>query len=457
MRALLAPTAGLIALTLAACATGSGPTPQNTPTATPTATATYPNDTIGQAMQWFVGQMSTDKTDSNLAQRLSSEFTKHISPQQLLVFFGELRPQGPWITDNTTTNGNNGTATLMNKYGQRFTLTMHVDDNGKIAGALVDSAPKGSPATTWNDVTKRAQLGIKDVSILAANIDDNDKLTDVHAHDADTPRPVASASKLYILAAIAEKIADEELSWDQELTLTEEDKTLPSGTLQNSAAGTRISVLDAATAMIATSDNTATDLLYRTVGEEAILTAAKNASNDHLEGITPFLTPKQMFWLAYGPSEEAKKARSSWKSSSPQQRRELLKNLPMPGPGPQIPNNATTAQWPNDIEWFVSARDLADVHLHLQKLADSPTGKPLTHILTKNAGIKTPAWASTAFKGGSNTGVLSFSFAATTAKKSRQILIVTGRSTEPVDQNTVIAATTDAANLLATKHDPAKE
>lgn len=428
------------------------PTTAPEPTVTPTATATFPTDRVGAAMKWFVGQMNSDPVESDLGKRFTQEFTAQVPPEQLIVLLGELRMQGPWVTESVNTRGSNGVATLVSGQGMRFTLSMQLDADGLISGALINSAAKGTPATTWEGVVERARLGAPQVAVLAGTVDTDGALTPAFEQDADTPHPVGSMFKLYVLAAVAEKVAAGELAWDRKVTLEAGDKTLPSGTLQNEPDGTQLTVQDAATRMISQSDNTATGLLMRVVAERAVLDAAQRAGNDHLEGITPFLTAKQMFWLTGSDSAEAQRAREQWADAPEAKRRELLAAVPMPGPGPQF--DATTVQWPTGVEWFVSARDIVDVHVYLEKLSTSPSGAALQEILTANSGIPVSGWTRTAFKGGSNVGVIALSFYARAGDGDdapRQVLVMMGRGDAPVDENTFIAATQDAANLLVEK------
>ena len=451
---------GALGLTACSAAPGEGePTATaGTPTAsapaqpsvTPTATATFPSDRVGAAMQWFVGQMNSDPVESDLAKRFTEEYLAQVPAEQMVILFGELRMQGPWVTEDVQTRGTDGVATLVSGQGMRFTLSMQLDGNGLISGALINSAAKGSTATTWEGVVERARLGAPEVAALAGTVDADGRLSAAFELDADTPHPVGSVFKLYVLAAVAEKVAAGELAWDRELTLEAGDKTLPSGTLQNEPDGTRITVQDAATRMISISDNTATDLLMRVGGEQAILDAAQNAGNDNPQGITPFLSPKQMFWLMGDSSDPAKAARDQWAGAPEEKRRELLAAVDMPGPGPKFDPN--TVQWPTGIEWFVSARDLVDLHVYLQKLSASPTGAPLQTVLTTNPGLPVPGWTRTAFKGGSNVGVVTTSFYARAGEGDdapRQVLVMLGRGNAPVDENTFIAAVGDAAALLA--------
>ncbi len=63
-------------------------------------------------------------------------------------------------------------------------------------------------------------------------------------HDANPEEflAIGSAFKLYVLGAIATRIEQGELSWDKELIVTDDVKSLPSGVTQTEAAGTPLSI-----------------------------------------------------------------------------------------------------------------------------------------------------------------------------------------------------------------------
>ncbi|WP_226343758.1 serine hydrolase [Agilicoccus flavus] len=420
------------------------------PSATPTATATFPASVIGRRMRWFVGQMSTDPVAGDLATYFDSTFTQQVPPTQLLVMLGQLRTQGPWTVENVTSDGDSGVATLVSARGGRFTLSMTVTKAGLIDGALLRTVAAGSAATSWSGVDARLKQAAPDASVLAVTLDAAGRPTVVHRSGSQEAQPVASIFKLYVLAAVAEQVAAGSLAWDRQLTLTAADVSLPSGDLRNSPPGTKITVRDAAQKMIAASDNTAADLLLRTVGEPAVLAAATRAGNDHPEGITPFLSTRQMFWLAWDGSDAAKAARAGWKDADAAQRRRLLSAVSITGPGPASQDDA--AHWSEGIEWFATPDDVVEAHVRLQRLAAAPAGAPLREILSKNGGVEVPGWSYQAFKGGSDTGVLGMSFYGEVgrgANARRQALVVLGRGTSALDEATFVAATTDAAKLLS--------
>lgn len=430
--------------------TAASPSGSASPAITPTARATFGSSPVEQKMSWFLGQMNDAPVDNNPAQHFDQTFLTQMPPAQLLVMFGELRQQAPWVAESVTAKGSSGEASVVGA-GRRFTLTMTVDEAGLISGALLRASAAGTKATDWAGVQKRAALGAPQVSILAADVDASGGLKVVHRSGDQGVLPLASMFKLYVLAAVVDEVKAGRLSWDRQLTLTAADKSLPSGDLQNKPDGTKVSVKDAAAAMISISDNTATDLLIRTVGEKAVLAAAKAADDTHLAGLTPLLTTRQMFWLAWDESPAATKARAQWKTASAAQRRTLLAAIAMPTPGPASADTAK-AHWPQGVGWFATPEDIARAHLHLQTLARTPAGAPVRDILAKNGGVEVKGWEYQAYKGGSDVGVIGLSLygeAGTGASARKQVLVMIGRGTGPVDEATFVAATQDGADLLA--------
>lgn len=427
-------------------ATGN-PSPAQSPV-TPTATAGFPADAVGGQLRWMVGQMNSDTVQSDLTDRFSTTFLTEVPPAQWLVMLGQLRAQGPWVVEEVSTHDRTGAATLVSQ-GRRYRLTMTLDDAGRIDGALLNEAARGQAATDWAGVVTRAELAAPQVSILAADVAADGSLKVAHRSGDQWLRPIASMAKLYVLAAVTEAVRDGDLTWDTPLTLTAADKTLPSGTLQDRADGSTVSVREAADLMIRISDNTAADLLIRTVGEPQVRAAANRAGHRHPAGITPFLTPRQMFWLGYGDSEQAKAARSGWAAADEATRRRLLAAVPMDGPGPQNidPNSA---HWRSGIGWFATPAEVVAAQLYLDRLAGTPAGQPLRQILTTNGGIAVEGWSGQAFKGGSDSGVIALSFLApATGSGSRQALVMIGTGDKAVDEETFVAAAGDAARLLA--------
>jgi beta-lactamase class A len=113
--------------------------------------------------------------------------------------------------------------------------------------------------------------------------------------NADEPFPAASTFKVPLLIALYEQAAKGCLSLDDTYILRDEDMAIGSGVLSELTPGVSMSLRDYATLMMIISDNTATDVIYKHVGQENIskVIAKMNLKNtkcdmtcDHLVRIT---------------------------------------------------------------------------------------------------------------------------------------------------------------------------
>jgi len=93
---------------------------------------------------------------------------------------------------------------------------------------------------------------------------------------ADDLFPAASVIKIPIMIEVYRQVAAGTLSLDELLPVLKEEITDGSGLLQYLHVGLPLNVADALELMIAISDNTATNLLVRRVGAEAVNTTMRN-------------------------------------------------------------------------------------------------------------------------------------------------------------------------------------
>ncbi len=273
------------------------------------------------------------------------------------------------------------------------------------------------PATAqaWEQIdAELAGLG-PDVSLLVARVAPDGTCEPVHEVDPTTARPIASQFKLFVLGALAEQVAAGEVSWDQTVTVREEDRSFGNGegSLEKVEPGTEVTVEEAATKMISISDNTATDILIGLVGRDAVEAQAREWMAD-ASANDPFLTTREMFLLHYveGLAEQ-------YLATPPDQRHDFLATEVDPRPLSDIydgldldPHHVDT------VEWFASAEDVCRAFVGLQDLATDPALAPLSTILSLQvAGIDlAPAdWPTVWYKGGSEPGVLTLGWLATTA------------------------------------------
>lgn len=197
---------------------------------------------------------------------------------------------------------------------------------------------------------------------------------------------VGSTFKLAVLAALLDRIEAGDLAWDDVVTLDPAWRSLPSGLLQDWPDGSALTLETLATLMISRSDNTATDALIDIVGREAV---------EAVEGVgaanRPFLRTREAFVL-----KATGELRERYLAADEAGRREVLDEVadaPLP-PADELASSAATAQ---DIEWFFSAETLCEL---MTRVAHLP-------LMSVTPGVADPShWASVAFKGGSEPGVV---------------------------------------------------
>lgn len=302
--------------------------------------------------------------------------------------------------------------------GSRLTVSMATDTRGLISGLLLrpGAKPPTVPAVpaSWSGVDRMIHSVAPQVRFLVAAIHGN-TCQPVHAIDATTPAPLGSAFKLYVLYALARAVAVGKVSWDQPLTVTSQVKSLPSGVLQNDPDGTRVSVQQAATGMISISDNTAANMLIALLGRGAVQAATRASRMADPALDVPFLTTRELFVLKLHDWPELAQRYLALGTAG---RQALLSRTV-----DQVPLSALSATgWtgPRDIgsiEWFASPTDICRVFASLATLAREPKLAPLAGILERNPGgmnLNPGQWRPVWFKGGSEPGVLTLNYLATT-------------------------------------------
>ena len=319
-------------------------------------------------------------------------------------------------------------------------ILLTVDSRGLISVLRINPANTGPTPATWADVDADLHLVAPQVRLLVADVS-NGSCQPVHSIDPATAAPLGSAFKLYVLDALGNAVAAGKVGWNQPLTVTAQFKGLPPGDLQNEPDGTQISVLDTAAKMISVSDNTATDMLISLVGRsavEAALTATGMAS-PALD--RPFLTTREIFILKL---DQWPALAERYNAADEPHRRALLAGTVDRAPLPPV---AAAGAWttPRDIdslEYFASASDICHAYTSLAALARRPGLSPIGQVISLNDdGLQLdPAqWKTTWFKGGSEPGVLTLAYLATTRTgRSYVVTVLAENPSQPIDETTAI-------------------
>ncbi|MFI5301518.1 MAG: serine hydrolase, partial [Polyangiales bacterium] len=222
-------------------------------------------------------------------------------------------------------------------------MTVRFERGRSVTRAAIDS--EGRFTTLWfgpttplvvsfDETVSRWATTAKDHSLLVTT-DGKDRV----ALDADRPLPVGSAFKLAVLATLRDQIDHKKRKWTDVARLSEQQKSLPSGTLQTWPDGAPLTLYALAASMISVSDNTATDTLVHLLGRAAIEPRAPHAR--------PLLTTREMFTLK---AVENASLLTQWRAADEAGKRALLETIdakPLPSA-----IGLLVAPTALDVEWY---------------------------------------------------------------------------------------------------------
>jgi len=406
-----------------------------------------------ESVRWVLGLLE-EEADGPQAQesaaRFAPEFLDQASPVELGLVFTQLRAAGPYVvTGAGPSTGVGRTATLSLDAPEPLLMTVGLDEAGRISSLIFQPDTSGEPPVVegWPDLDAAlTELGGRSQVVVGRVVGGACEVmhTSAGLEAGGEPFPAASTIKLLVLAAVADAVQEGDLTWEEELTLTGELTSLPSGELQDRPVGSTVTVREAAELMISISDNTATDLLIERVGQRALRRSALTSGLDPTR-IMPVATTRQVFQLGWQVDSEV---RARWAEAQvPETREAILADLPE-----ELevdPAAVTQARWQDGIGWFLTGGEICGLHARLQQLAGAEGGEVVREILAVNPGVPLPGGVDyQAFKGGSMPGVLAFSFYVENgpgggrpgsgepgaAPADGAVLVVQTQSETPVDQ-----------------------
>jgi hypothetical protein len=133
-----------------------------------------------------------------------------------------------------------------------------------------------------------------DNGLFVGRIEPDGQCTSVIEREADTPRALGSIFKIWVLAALAERLDDGDSASGDPISLVAAERAA-GGIINDEPLGTVFTVRDMAVMMMGNSDNTSTDHLHELVGRPAIADrlAAYGLSQPGL--LLPFLNISEQF------------------------------------------------------------------------------------------------------------------------------------------------------------------
>lgn len=362
--------------------------------------------TLDEQITWAVDLLNGKTVNEDeVAARFNAAVLERAPPKVFLDIVKRLRRGGgeTWSIGEIAMDDEYTTVSLSS---DAFDWLMYIqlDSSGAIEdiGINVEGVP--NPPDSFQDLSVRLnELG--NVKLLAANVSSG-TCEHISAIDPDSPHPVGSTFKLYVLAALINAVAMGKVSWNDSLTIRDGLKSLPSGTFQNLDAGTERTVFEFAKVMISDSDNTATDHLMDLLGREAVESVQAMYGHSDPSLNIPFLTTREFFLMKLVYDQEE---RDAYIAANATERRWILNNdLVSRGfEGVQTDDFV----WPqpiniDELEWFATAMDVcrALVLLH----ADARDQLFVREIMSANPGftVDEDKWSYVGYKDGTEPGVI---------------------------------------------------
>jgi beta-lactamase class A len=270
----------------------------------------------------------------------------------------------------------------------------------RIAGLLVTGAEMRADSLAAIIAEIRALPGAKSVAI--ARLDGAPQI--LASLEPERPLAIGSAFKLFILAELNRQIAAGRRHWSDVVAL--DRRSIPSGTLQTWPQGSPMTLHTLAALMISVSDNTAADMLLRTLGREhveqmmATLGVADPARN------RPLLSTLEMSAIKTGPAATF----NAWQQADEAGRRRMLATDYAHVDASRIDTARFTGNPLHiEVEYYASAADMVRVMDWIRRHGDE-TAKAILGINSGLGPQQRGALAYAGYKGGSEPGVLNLTW-----------------------------------------------
>ncbi|PHR20897.1 MAG: serine hydrolase [Sphingopyxis sp.] len=280
--------------------------------------------------------------------------------------------------------------------------------------------------------------------LLIRDLDSSEKAP-IASLDPDGRYAIASAAKLYILAALDRSIQTGERQWSDVVPLG--PKSHPSGITQNWPDRSPVTLHTLATLMISVSDNSATDTLIRVLGLNELAAIVAATGHHNPEDLRPFLMTRQASALKMPVHADR---RAKFLSAGSAERERLLEGFDDALTLDSLDFRVLTSK-PNyidQLEWFATPSDMLGLLAYLQRYA-SDEAKALLAI---NPGMGPDAaqkWDYFGYKGGSEPGVLSYNFLLRSKSgKSYGVSVNWNNAEQSLQESELLTLTTRLVNLL---------
>ncbi|MGB3770153.1 MAG: serine hydrolase [Rhodococcus sp. (in: high G+C Gram-positive bacteria)] len=417
-----------------------------------------PTSPITSVTDTMLGWITTDDPTSLDPAAINALATPELD-QQLAQLGGLLGPvaqilaSGPVEIGERSETGLESTTMLSTGRGAPITLRLRATPIGQLSG--IQALPSDTGVDSFDAADSALESLGATTSYVASRVTAG-QCAQVHELNADQSLPLASVANLYVLGAVARAVGNGTASWDEQLTVTDALKSAPSGQLQFAPEGTPVTIREAAEAMVAISDNTATDLLIDRIGRDAVENEVVNMGNADPARLIPFITTREFFILGWGRPD----LRDQWRDADTQTRRTILANIADrtidSNPTDPAATNldydglVTRPGGPDDVEWFGSANDICRAYA---ALTVGPQSDTVRQILALNPGadVDPASWPYVGFKSGNAAGDVVGSWLLTDPSGQDWVVATQLQSGDPIgplDNAYAFGVATDTFDLL---------
>ncbi len=418
--------------------------------------ASYPGlpDTVAaEHLAWLLDAIVNRRgviTQAEVDKRLHAKFLAAVPADKFIELTKSLVALGVIEVKSAKGSELSLRAQLATKQGSLLALVEVDPDTKQVVGLLFRPDPGDAPKpTTFAEALDMTAKLAPHAQLLVAAVDKG-TCKPLHATASKQPLAIGSTFKLYVLLGLVDKILAKKATWQDEIEIRDDWKSLPSGVTQNDTAGSKLSIKTLAERMISISDNTATDHLLYSIGRKQAEAALRSTKHAAAALNVPMFSTRELFLFKLGMSDSEI---DRFRMLPEAKRREYL-DTTLAGQKPDITKAEgwNNARYIDQLEWFAAAGDLCNAMGALWKRGQKEPAKPLFDVLAKNPGIEIDpkAWPYIGFKGGSEPGVINLTWLVRRSDDKWFSVVLTANAPEgTVDHGRATAIAAGVFELLA--------
>ncbi len=258
---------------------------------------------LSDQLEWIISEL--DAAETTTTAEVQARFVSAYDPVTMRDFINSLRESQPnariidlisitpvratFVIEGENPDSSLGFVQLGTQYaGQQLINLFGVQPFGGTVQFPSDQT------RSLSEAANHFQSLAADNSLFVGRINSNNQCEGVIERLPDTPRGLGSIFKMWVLAAVAERLnAGQSLPQDL-ITLVASERAA-AGIINNEALGTQFSLGDMAIMMMANSDNTSTDHLHELVGRDAVETVVSDFGIVETDQLLPFLNISEQF------------------------------------------------------------------------------------------------------------------------------------------------------------------